>query len=185
MLLAGPRSRWAAQVSMRAPVGVQRLMPPSRRPPGLAAASLSSPRRPGRTAGRARIEHQDLVDVRDERRPVRDDDRGHAFVAQPLSAWASAISPAPSRLEFGSSSTTSRGSPYSARARAMRWRCPGDRRDALLAHRRVVALGQAEDHARARSRACAAAMTASESTLPRRAMLSATLPSNSSTSWGT
>src|SRR5687768_3617036 len=44
------------------------------------------------------------------------------------SACASAASPSPSRLEFGSSSTRRRGSPYRARARAMRWRCPGERR---------------------------------------------------------
>ena len=39
-------------------------------------------------------------------------------------AWRKATSPSLSRLEFGSSSTTRNGSPYSARASAMRWRCP-------------------------------------------------------------
>src|SRR5688572_14352571 len=39
---------------------------------------------------------------------------------------SSASSPSWSRLAFGSSSTTSRGLPYSARASAMRWRCPGE-----------------------------------------------------------
>ena len=41
---------------------------------------------------------------------------------------ASASSPSASRLELGSSSTTSRGRPNSARASAMRWRCPAESR---------------------------------------------------------
>src|SRR5262249_8435993 len=41
-----------------------------------------------------------------------------------FSAALSAASPSASRLAFGSSSTTRRGLPYSARASAMRWRWP-------------------------------------------------------------
>ena len=54
-------------------------------------------------------------------------------------------SPSWSRLAFGSSSTTRRGSPYSARASAMRWRWPGESALPALADLGVVALGQAQD----------------------------------------
>ena len=95
---------------------------------------------------------------------------------------ASAASPSASRFAFGSSSTTSRGSPYSARASAMRWRWPPDstrrrRRSAC----RSPAAGAGSSRARARARA---ASTTRESTAPRRAMFSATVPANSSTSCG-
>ena len=41
-------------------------------------------------------------------------------------ACCNAASPSLPRFEFGSSSTTRNGSPYKARASAMRWRCPPD-----------------------------------------------------------
>ena len=41
--------------------------------------------------------------------------------------FLSAISPSVSRFASGSSRIISAGSPYKARARATRWRCPADR----------------------------------------------------------
>ena len=103
-----------------------------------------------------------------------------AFMA--WSARIRACSPSASRLAFGSSSTTSRGSPYSARARPMRWRWPPDSsRPRPLG---LVALGQAQDQLVHAGALRGAHDLAPESGSPRRAMFSATVPANSSTSWG-
>ena len=53
-----------------------------------------------------------------------DHDDGHAARLEVGERASSAASPARSRFAFGSSSTTTRGSPYSARASAMRCRWP-------------------------------------------------------------
>ena len=98
------------------------------RPHGLClcAAAPSSPRRrrrsaaPGRPRARASCRRAGSACCGGSRRPRS------RLPRSAFSVSASACSPAPSRLEFGSSRITSLGSPYSARASAMRWRCPGD-----------------------------------------------------------
>ena len=97
-------------------------------------------------------------------------------------AWRRATSPSLSRLEFGSSSTTRNGSPYKARARATRWRCPPDsvrrlRRSGCRSRSATVG----SSRARRRRWAARSTASASGSTLMR-AMFSAMVPSNSSTS---
>ena len=97
----------------------------------LAGSALSRRRRTSlRRAERfdpAGAQDQHLVDDVEQRGPLGDDDGGDA-----ASAWrapcvsVSACSPAASRLELGSSSTTMAGSPKKARASAMRCFWPPD-----------------------------------------------------------
>ena len=73
------------------------------------------------------------------------------MVVQPLnlsclSVLISCCSPSASRLALGSSSTTKRGLPNTARASAMRWRWPPDRGRAAVADLGLVALRQLQDH---------------------------------------
>ena len=59
-----------------------------------------------------------------------------------------------------------RGSISSARAMAMRWRCPPEQRDAALAHLGVIAVGELEIKSCARAALAAATISSSRRVLP-------------------
>ncbi len=99
-----------------------------------------------------------------------------------VKAFCSAVLPASSKFEFGSSKITTFGSPYKARAKATRCRCPAD-------NVKCPSSLDSYPFGSASIISCtpalrAALTTASESMKPNRAMFSAMVPSKSSISCG-
>src|SRR6195256_416987 len=99
-------------------------------------------------------------------------------------ARVSAVSPSALRLALGSSRTTRKGSPNTARARPRRWRWPADRDIPPSPMRVEYPSGRRTIISCAPATRAAFRMASEVALSSKRAMFSATVPSNSATSCG-